>query len=342
MTLIDVEGADHLDANRFILKGWSVPVNFPAIVAGRVRGLAWYHNTHYDNVIMTKVLPSTYPSVVVGIGFRFEPSDLFGGTTVNLPVFQLQTPTGGAIASVQTEGTGKLEVLNAAGSVVAVGSTFIAMSTWYFCELKLIIGAAGTCELHLNGVPGEIAPTVSNFGTANFGRFQVRQAQNQPGCKYDDLYIQDLTGAAPNNDFLGDVTVETLLPTADGTHQAWTPTPAGTHFSTVNNNPPDDDTSYVSDLTAGDLESYTVNPLALVSGQVYGVVTNLYARKDDAAGRQLAPLIRTGGVDYVGNTTPGLGSTYLFFRQVFQSNPAGGAWTIASVNGAEYGMKEIL
>ena len=44
----------------------------------------------------------------------------------------------------------------------------------------------------------------------------------------DDLYICDGTGSAPHNTFLGDCRVDTLLPTADGTAQQWTPS-TGTH-----------------------------------------------------------------------------------------------------------------
>ena len=245
------------------------------------------------------------------------------------------------IASVSTNSSSRLQVTNSAGTVIATGTTVVAMSTWYYVELKLVVGTSGSCELHLNGVSGEIGSTTGNFGTTNIGRFGASEAQNSPGIQLDDWYLLDTTGSSPQNDFLGDVTVETLFPNADGTHQAWTPSAAGAHYTKVNEQTPDGDTTYVSDISPGDIDTYTVGSLATLSGTVYGVATNLYARKDDAAGRQVAPVIREAGTDHVGATTGGLTTSYLFYRQLYPLDPAGAAWTIASVNGAEYGVKEV-
>ena len=110
----------------------------------------------------------------------------------------------------------------------------------------------------------------------------------------------------------------------------------------MNETIPDGDTTFVSDFNPGDIDSYHVGSLAALSGNVYGVVTNLYARKDDATGKQIAPVIREAGADHVGTTTGGITTSYLFYRQVWQNDPLGASWTIANVNGSEYGVKEVL
>ena len=340
MALIDIEGGDHLAASMFQTKGWNGN-NPDSIIAGRVRGSGWQWNPFGGNRTLAKVLPSTYLSMVAGIGFM-STNNVNSSSPFNMQIFNFQD-TGGSttIARVGTNSAGRLQVTNSAGTVIATGTTVLAQNAWYFIEMKLIVGTSGTCEVHLNGVPGEILPTVGNFGTTNIGRFALTFNTSGANPNWDDLYVQDLTGSAPNNDFLGDVVIETLFPNGDGTHQAWTPSAAGSHYTKVNEATPDGDTTYVSDISPGDIDTYTVGSLATLSGTVYGVATNLYARKDDAATRQIAPVIREAGTDHVGTTTPGLTTSYLYYRQLYPLDPAGAAWTIASVNGSEYGVKEV-
>ena len=337
MTLIDIEGGDHLQANLFTTKLWTqVPDN---LATGRVRGSAWSFNSHGSAISMAKDLPSSYSSLILGIGINIQAS-----TGSRLPIKLISRGGGTLIAQIQTNSSGVLQITNSGGTVIATGTTILANSAWYYIEVQITVnGASGSCELHLNGVAGEIPLTTGNFGTTNLGRIEL-DSINGGSMIYDDLYVLDTTGSAPQNSFLGDVCIETLLPRADGTHQAWTPSAGSTHFDKVNENSgthPDGDTSYVSDINPGDIDTYTVASLAALSGNVYGVMTNLYARKDDAAARQIAPVIREAGTDYVGSTTGGLTTSYLFYRQLYPLDPAGAAWTIASVNAAEYGVKEV-
>jgi hypothetical protein len=107
----------------------------------------------------------------------------------------------------------------------------------------------------------------------------------------------------------------------------------------VNEHPPTDDTTYVSDSTPGDIDSYTVTDID-GGATVYAVQTNMWARKDDAATRQIAPVIRQASTDYVG-TTVTLGTTYQYYSQLYDKDPTAAAWTAANVNSDEFGVKEI-
>ena len=290
-----------------------------------------------------KQLPSTYSTVIVGVGFFLtSASGLAQPGAANHRDRHPENGAGAVIASVGTDGARTSRSRTAAVSI-ASGTTVLAPNTWYYLEFKLVVGTSGSCELHLNGVPGEIPSTTGNFGATNIGALQLvcLAISDITDVSFDDLYILDTTGSSPQNNFLGDVVVETLFPNADGSHLDWIPNPAGTHFNKVNQTIPDGDTTYVSSINPGDIDTYTVGSLATLSGTVFGVCTNLYARKDDAAGRQVAPVIREAGTDHVGTTTGGLTTSYLYYRQLYQTDPAGAAWTIASVNGAEYGVKEV-
>jgi len=114
---------------------------------------------------------------------------------------------------------------------------------------------------------------------------------------------------------------------------------ASPNFACVNEFPPDSDTTYVGDLTPNDLDSYAT---ADVDGgaTVYAVQANLFAEKDDAATRQVAPLIRQAGTDYTG-TTFTMASTYNFYSQIYNQDPTGSNWTPTVFNGDEFGIQEI-
>ena len=56
-------------------------------------------------------------------------------------------------------------------------------------------------------------------------------------------------GQVVNNNFLGNNKIVAMLPASAGDSSDWTPTGSANHYATVNENPPDDDTTYVQDST---------------------------------------------------------------------------------------------
>lgn len=343
MALQLIDGFDHYNSRALMqLKGWTVGgnIDFPA---GRLGGQAMDMSGNgtdpgspiFSNV---KILPGSFGTLIAGFAFQW----LSGGSA---PIFSFAQP-GGTVAQVYLDlGTRFLSIKNPAGTVVATGTHPLVQNTWNYIEVKIVVGASGSCELHLNGVPGEIPSTVGNFGTTNIDRVLTSVQSNNAGVTYrtyfDDMYVLDPSGPAPRNTFLGDTRVETLYPSADGAHSAWTPSSGTAHFSLVNDNPPDGDTSYVADATPGDVDTYQFGDLTLVTGTIFGAQTNLYARKDDANARVIAPVIRQAGVDYLGVNTPALSTSYNFYSQIYNQDPTGTDWTIATVNADEYGVKEI-
>ena len=351
MATVLIEGFDHgTTAAQFNVKGWtfSIPgtsragvVSFPT---GRLSGRTLRLTTGNDVVgplivSALKTLPATYTTLTAGFAFRYDQRQ------TDSTIFTLSTTAGATVANiVLLNSNGHLAVTNSGGTTIATGTTALTTNTWYYIELKIVVGASGSCELHLNGVPGEIAQTTGNFGTTAIGRVQVAYyaPANNGGFNgdFDDIYIVDSTGTARNS-FLGDNRVETLYATADGNSLAWLPDSGTAHFSRTNENSPDDDAGYVSSQTPGDRDTYKFAPLTTTVGVVNGVQVNLRARKDDAAARQIASVIREGATNYDGVTTGGLTTTYVYYSQIYNQDPTGTDWTIASVNAAEYGVKEV-
>jgi hypothetical protein len=235
-----------------------------------------------------------------------------------------------------------LHIRDSGGSVVATGATFLNINQWYYVEYKTkFLGASGTTEVRLNGLQ-EIAPATANYGSVQPVQWALQSTDGfSTFSLYDDVYMLDGAGVG-NNDFLGDMRVETIWPSGDGSNLQWTPNSGVTHFNRVNETTPDDDTTYNFDSTAGHRDSYTFPALSIASGNVYGMTVNLYVRKDDAATRQIASVVRQGGVNYDGAAgTPALSTTYAFYQTVYDVDPTGAGWSIATVNGDEFGIKTV-
>jgi hypothetical protein len=329
MTVVFMEGFDHY-ANTQLLsyKGWNTNQMW-SMQAGRFGGQAWYNGQGSAN---WHALPGSYTELIYGIAGKmidFDPSNAFavmnGASTVVAKVMPV------------TIGSDRFwKIVNSAGTTLATGTTKIATATWYYFELRVVVSATvGTVELRLNGSPtAECSATGVNTGSATINT--ILASGNQ--FYYDDIYCVDPnSGSSPTNTWLGDVRVETLMPTGDGNSTAWTGT-----YTAVDESVANDDTDYIYSATPGQVETYGLSNLSVSAGTVFAVQMNLTARKDDAGARTIAPVVRVGSTDYVGTTTTSLSSSYLGYRQLYDRlDPSGAGWTVPIVNAMEAGVKEV-
>ena len=357
MTCITIEGFDHMsspDLMRAKLWDW-VPdaVNFWRMdfPAGRVTGKCVRIGDDigmYGPQTMTfaKILPANYTQFVCGFAFQMQRLPHLGGTPPAIWTFQ--TPSATAVFEVSVTSDERMMV---AGLSSPVGS--MSAGAWHFIEVKAVIaGASSTISAQIDGGL-VIGPAVVNLGTTGVhftGPHSYWDGSStwEPTLGnflyYDDMYFFD-TSAAPNNDFVGDVRVETIYPNAAGTHNDWTPD-SGSGWARVNEHSsapyPDGDTSYVRANTAGFQDSYNFNDLSIISGTIYTVQTNIYARKEDTALHKIDALVRSGGSDYLGPDHI-VTSGYSDFTDMYEKDPATAlAWTIAGVNAAEFGQKLVV
>lgn len=242
---------------------------------------------------------------------------------------------------------GSLRASRADAGDVILGTSapdVVRMNDWYYVEFKFVIdNVAGSVEIRVNGVSvltvGPVDTVGSSSGAALTG-FSLATAQSFT-YRVDDLYALDNSGPAPTNDFLGDIRVEYLEPDGPGVHQDFALVGAATHWQAVDDGAaPDGDTSYIHTATAGDMDTETYDNTGLPAGAIFGVQIGVYARKTDSGFRELAPVVRHAGIDYSGaNQAPSFAS-YTYLMQVFDTNPGTGlGWTIADVNGAEFGVR---
>ena len=112
---------------------------------------------------------------------------------------------------------------------------------------------------------------------------------------FDDLYVVQRNAGLNNLDFLGDLRVESLLPTAGGTYAdiTWTAS-AGTLVQCVDDAAPNSDTDYIA-ADSGKATFAFSDPVTQF-GQVAAVQVSQFMRKDDALTRDLRDFIYWGAM----------------------------------------------
>jgi hypothetical protein len=153
----------------------------------------------------------------------------------------------------------------------------------------------------------------------------------------DDFYICSVTGSSPT-DFLGDIRVDTLLPTADGTYNDGVPSTGTDSWSILDTVPPVY-TQYVSLTNTGEKESLQFGNLSPITSQtIYGIQVDLASSKSDAGTKIVAPLALSNAVLGEGaNST--LATSYFFATGIITTDPnTSTAWDESGVNAAEFGI----
>lgn len=275
-------------------------------------------------------LSSPKTALVVGLGVRRDTqADTRQFVALKLGASYQMCVTADATGAVQVRRGGPT------GAVLAAAPAGTILSgAWSYFELKAAIDpAAGSFELRKDGatlLTGSGVNTQAQ-GSANVDGIELVDGSN---LYVDDFYVLDLTGSAPQNDFLGPVQSEARFPIADGTTDQWTPSAGTDHFAVIDESPANDDTDYLSAAATGLLDLCSCQSVGS-SDVILSVIQLVEARKTDPGVAQLTPTLRIGATNYPGSTQP-IADTYTIISQLHQNSPATGVqWTAAEVNGAQ-------
>jgi hypothetical protein len=340
MSLLFIDGFDHY-ATADIDKKWTAHGSTSVIssAAGRRGGGAALMPYNGGGVSKTVAASGSFV-----IGFAFK-TDGFSSLYFSL-AWLYDAGTNQCILRVLPDGT--LQVSRNGTALTGGTSTnALSLNTWYYIEWKVTIAdsiGAGTCKVRVNGVDWlTVATGQDTKNTANASANQVYLGSWAAGSGplniyYDDVYICDASGST-NNDFLGDVRVDTLYPTSDGTYTAFTPSTGVSHFALVDETAPNT-SDYNDGVSVGDRDSYGLTDLAALSSQtIYGVQVNAAVMKDDAGAKSAATFVRSSSTNGDGASVA-LGTSQAYISQVFETDPNGSiAWTATTVNAAEAGVK---
>jgi len=287
------------------------------------------------------------------VGFAYQPYGYSNGQPVLICGFY---ESSGTILHVGLwmDSSGHLLVRRGTGTTLATSTYIAPTGAFLYFEFKATVhDTAGAYEVRVNGTN-----VLSGTGadTRNAGAGVVDRIQFSGGIgmgdgaeityALDDVYMCDSVDSGisgiPNNTFLGDVRVQALLPSGNGATSNLVGSDGNStdNYLLVDEDPPNDDTDYVESATVGQKDTYAYGDLSASSGTVYGVQLCPYARRTDAGARSIATVARLSSTE-VDGANKALGSSYTYrdLMDVREAKPGGGAWAIADVNSAEFGVK---
>lgn len=287
---------------------------------------------------VTKVF-DTQPTWIVGFGLYF---DAISGA--DKPV--MRVIDGGTIQGTlwMSSGTSTLYWTGVWGN--AFFPTPFSITQWKFLELKFTIdNAAGSYEWRINEQTQISASGIDTNNGGNNGADRIRLTAGDSNVtsttrRYDDVYICDGTGSAPQNTFLGDVRIEVIYPNGNGNSSQFDGSDGNQtdNYLLVDESTQDDDTTYVESGDLNDKDTYTYGDLTAAAGTVYGVQHTPLARKSAAGTRQIVSVARLSATEIDGSAKT-LTDAYIHQPHIFPTKPGGGAWTVSDVNSAEFGQK---
>jgi len=185
------------------------------------------------------------------------------------------------------------------GTSAPLATAVLTQSTgWIYVEFSATIDSvSGAAQVRVNGllVIDYTGNTRNASTSALIDQFKVGWSD----YAFDDIYICDGTGTV-NNTFLGDVRIQTLLPTGAGTSTQLTPT-GGANYTNANDTP-DVTTSYNSSVTVGQRDTYAMGDLLASTGTILGVQENIHGWKSDAGNGVLKPAVLDSSTVYYGAT----------------------------------------
>lgn len=229
-----------------------------------------------------------------------------------------------------------------AGTLLGTEATpsFPVPATFHYVEMKALLSdTVGTVEVRVDGRATPVI-NLTNQDTKNAGTKAVFDGVIFGGgggsFDMDDIYICNGAGAI-NNDFLGDVRIDTLFPNGEGSNSGLSLSTGAVHSALVDENP-QNTTDYVFSATNGSKDTWAYAN-TVVPGTIKGAQIGTYAQKSDVSAKSFRPVVRHAGTDY-GGADVALGVGFVYYFQVYETNPGtGAAWTTANIDAAEFGVE---
>lgn len=217
---------------------------------------------------------------------------------------------------------------------------------WYYVEIKAVLhDTLGSVIVKVNGIVIYSATNVDtkNGGTASvFDHYRINTSVISPvrrAIDIDDMYIVNGAGSS-NNDFLGDIAIETLFPNADGDVNNFVGSDGNSvaNYALVNEVAPSM-SEWAGGSTVGDKDLYNVTNPVRTTGPIIGAVITAWVQNGDSGARSMGIIAKSGST-----TTSPVGTilvtTPAMVRKVLDVDPADGAqMTIADAVAMQIGVE---
>lgn len=244
-------------------------------------------------------------------------------------------------AHVCTTAAGEIQVRRNTTVLGTTGVTVYALNTLVSVTFELFIDpSVGSAKVWLNG-SSTAAIDVSGVNTQNLGSAlwnQINFGHNDNTLYLCDIVVLDAanpSGADPvSAAAIRDARVDAVFVDGAGYSTGWTPG-AGNNWEQVDENNPDDDSTYVETATPATVDGYTLGAVPSSGDDIVGVKVAAQGRKTDQGAAAIQAGVRIGGTNYLTDAQ----DQGLSYHEVYEHHgvsPATSiAWTEAEFNGAE-------
>jgi len=357
----DAYGVDGANINAIMAtSGWETTSYFSMNQAARAdtrTGVGFSMNT--NSTLSDTILPfRTSTGIVMGFAYKLPQNSVDSNAPLGGIIKFMYNNLLGRIYDqlyVAVNGQNGISLIDGDFNLVAASNPNVLFyGTWQYIEVKYVpgLGSAGSVVVKIDGAivaSATGAKTCNSVAAALVNQIGfgdgVSSSQSHPGiggvnALYDDLYLCDTQGTT-FNDFLGDCVVHSVFPVADVGPNAMTQTGGGAgHFTSVNEQAPDGDTSYLSTNAVGEQEMFSLGTFPTDMVDVLALAVNVRARKDATGTGMYSACLAQGGTE--GDSGPiAAAANYVTSQTIYDQPPAGGTWTKISAQAATIGFKTV-
>lgn len=287
-----------------------------------------------------KTLGGAYSELFVSVAMKpgplsqaFMPVAFYNGATA---MVTLRVNTDGSISALRGDQFGTVLGTSAAA--------LIASNVYTHLQVRVVFnGSAGIVQVRLNGATTpSLSLTAQNTGGTSATSVRLSSAISWSGSQiyFDDFVVSDTSGSVANT-WLGDVRVDSYLPSGNGDLSQMTGSDGNStdNYALVNAAAPSAST-YTQGAVVGNEDLYQVADIDHNPTTIYGVVATAAALKDDAGTRAIRLHAKSGTTDARSAADITLGTTRQRVATVFETDPNTSAgWTKAGFNGAQFGFE---
>lgn len=244
--------------------------------------------------------------------------------------------------NIVQQSSGVLQILRGGSTVLAASAAGVTLvNTWYYLEVAVTIAdAGGTVEVRLNNVVvASFTGDTKNVGTStNIDMVKVDLGISGRQLT-DDLYICNTVGST-NNTFLGEVQIQTLLPSGAGSQADLATVGSPANWENVDEVPPSlADYNYSGTPGARDL--YALPDVIGGTTAILAAQVVLTARKTGTAARSAKTLLKSGA-SVVAGSAGSLSFSPTSVRTIYDTNPITVApWDVADIAALEAGVEVV-
>lgn len=293
----------------------------------------------------------TSTTYVVGHSFRLYSGSIDHATAHHTITFKLGATEQFTVRLVEVSTNSeefRIEVRNGGetGSVIATMIQALHQGRWYFLEFKVLANSTtGTYEVKLDGVQiAELTDTGVDTTGAGSPNIDGVRFWSHPRVIVDDHYILNILGGV-NDDFMGQMYIEGLVPDGAGNQTDWTPVSAANWANVDDPGSGSLAADHNQTSLATDVDLYTFTNLVRIKGasvNIPAVHCFPIMRLASAGSEDFHITFRSGGVEHDGTTRSVVTTTHraIEYSEVFPTNLAESvAWNVADINAIEFGVE---